>query len=64
MSDRYTWTDRREDPRQAESEREQGHKETPLTLTEHQRDRLWIILRDEVGPAAAIRCIKAIDAQA
>ena len=45
-------------------ERVSCHEDTPLSLSVRQRQRLWIILRDEIGPAAAIRALRRIEDEA
>lgn len=47
-----------------ELERQQANEETPLSLTPKQLERLWVILRDEAGPAAAVRILKRVEEEA
>ena len=45
-------------------ERIQACEETPISLTTKQRERLWMILRDELGPHVAIQVLSRIEAEA
>ncbi len=62
MSDRYVFPPERQGANSFE--REQGHEETPLRLTEIQRARLFAILQDELGgPISARQIMARIEAE-
>ena len=42
-------------------EREQCNRDTPLSLSQAQRDRLWSLLKDEVGPLSASKLLERIE---